>query len=344
MDTLRSQLIKLAHEVPGIRKHLIPILRTAIKADRDGLPQMTGPEEDTVDELNKLVESYRDVCQELHQKSLLGFREPTYGEGFRGLSSDIGGKISFLKGLKGIASKVTEHMKSLAKAHPEKSKEWAFGILEKTGPKFSALLDKVIKIAEEAAKIQKEHDEGWADHLDTFVAKCKPLTGFLKTETKDHAGAVTVTYTGGPPDDIVIRFKLRPDKYFEGDTEFKFDGKEHSYEQRGIGPAFSGDLDKVNPMEMVKEQLDRVHAAIDRLNRSTPIPGIGGMITPERKEQVSALLKAGKTWLVGPAGGMGTGHSYTVKQPRGGYAKKAPAETAKFFGVPSLYVDTYDHD
>ena len=153
-----------------------------------------------------------------------------------------------------------------------------------------------------------------------------------------------VTYTGGAPENITIRFNLHPYQYLTGDVEFEYEGQHYSFDKRGFSAAININLDEDrDPMGMIKEQLDRVHKSIETKARSIPVPGIGGMMTPERREEISKLLKSGHPWMRDPAGGgMGQGQSYSIKPSK--YSRKVSDLAAKFFGVPALYVESYDHD
>lgn len=71
------------------------------------------------------------------------------------------------------------------------------------------------------------------------------------------------------------------------------------------------------------------------------IPGFGFRIHQDNLEAVKKKIQNSGPHTFTPSG-FGTGHILSTRGSR--YSKPMPAETAKFFGVPVLYDETFDHD
>lgn len=105
-----------------------------------------------------------------------------------------------------------------------------------------------------------------------------------------------------------------------------------------------------NLVALLDGEWKRCEAAHARSLTMVDVPGVPGgwRVTPERKAQIAASLKAGKDATFMPSG-FGTGYRVFATAPRklrhAFGAKVLPPSTAEFFGVSgALYYETLDCD
>ena len=206
--------------------------------------------------------------------------------------------------------------------------------------------------------------------MRTYAAKIA-FDGFERTEVEGFA-TEHETYTGergggfgegtlsvvlkSPEVELYFRLNMAEDwkagkklpasVHFSGTTRFKTERGWRSFDRAGVEDSFSnpygGSLPE--PAEVVKEQLERIAkwraADAERID----VPTIGYRIAPATRDEYAAKLKKGLPITFTPSG-FGIGKRYTVKRPRHAWEPtKAPTELAAFFGVPELWLETFDHD
>lgn len=90
----------------------------------------------------------------------------------------------------------------------------------------------------------------------------------------------------------------------------------------------------------------RCEAAAARSKTMVAVPGLPGgwRVTPSRRAQITADLKARKSATFTPAG-FGTGYLVTTRPRRGFDVNRLPTATSDFFGVVGpLFYETLDCD
>lgn len=133
-----------------------------------------------------------------------------------------------------------------------------------------------------------------------------------------------------------------------GTTSWKNNGKSYSFDTHGISDSFYIDQYNGDPITAEKIQAtidgqnERIDAALERQKSTSPLPAPLDKFhrTPAEVEKIKATLaKHGKVNFNPP--GMGVGYSLTTKRVE--QSRPVP-ELAKFFGVPALFMSTYDAD
>jgi hypothetical protein len=143
---------------------------------------------------------------------------------------------------------------------------------------------------------------------------------------------------------VPCRFTLE-DVSCSGHTCYKSEaGHWLSFDRRGVEDSFYlGDYG--TPLaefsKVFQEQLIRIEKSKETSKKMLKIPGFGFSVHQDQLEELKKKLRSGGSHTFTPAG-FGTGHIVSTR--RGRYGTKLPAETAKFFGVPELYDETFDHD
>lgn len=122
------------------------------------------------------------------------------------------------------------------------------------------------------------------------------------------------------------------------------DGGWRTFDRRGVEDSFylGGWSDEpIDVSKTLKEQLERIEKAKETSKKMVKIPGFGYSIHQDNLDAVKKKIQSGGSHTFTPAG-FGTGHVLSTRRSRWG--KLMPAETAKFFGVPALYDEQFDHD
>jgi hypothetical protein len=189
---------------------------------------------------------------------------------------------------------------------------------------------------------------------EAFLASLATPDGFARKAIVDRWGRGEPDYPGveftghGGQTTIKIIVRRLDDEYSAGDghTTFTTSRGSFSFDRTGVEDSFYVYAkDTVAAVdERVREQVARVVSSRERHERSETVPMVGHVVTPERKAEIAATLKAGKGYDFRPAG-FGTGyHVSTSRRACGPFVQKAPAELARFFGVADLYYETMDCD
>jgi hypothetical protein len=184
----------------------------------------------------------------------------------------------------------------------------------------------------------------WKDKVEVVthvvLSKGEFIGGVDLPFIKDANGVhITISYRPNEEVQTESRFAL----VASGHTRFQTAKGQMSFDRLGIEDSFyiSADDSAADLNETIAAQLKRIEASRARLAISENIPVLGYSVTPERKAQVTAKLKAGKSETFYPSG-MGTAHRIATRKTR--YANPLPTSVAEFFGVAKLYVETLDHD
>lgn len=86
---------------------------------------------------------------------------------------------------------------------------------------------------------------------------------------------------------------------------------------------------------------ERIPAVRERLAKSEQVPDLPFTVTPEHREQIVATLQNGRSHRFVPSG-FGTGYTLTANRSR--WARPGSKALAEFFGLRSIYVETFDAD
>lgn len=170
----------------------------------------------------------------------------------------------------------------------------------------------------------------------------------LKKETfgQDEYESVILENQDGS---VWLEVKPFSDKCIDGSTCFRTKNGVRTFDRRGVDSSFYlTDWDgKVYSNEKIKEtleeQLSRALKAIAKQSQSAVVPGLPGDFTLTPDELVNKrkeLEKLGYTKFT-PAG-FGTG--YIVQKKKTRWSSPAKKELIEFFGMGSLYIETWDHD
>lgn len=163
-----------------------------------------------------------------------------------------------------------------------------------------------------------------------------PEPSFPAVQFVGHAGQTTVK--------VVIADVTSEWSVGSGHTAFTTCKGSFSFDRHGVEDSFYVQAeDTVAVVDTkVRDQIERVVAARARHEVSETVPFVGHVVTPARKAEIAAALRAGRTHNFTPSG-FGTGYAVSAK-PSGRFVRQAPPEMAAFFGVPRLYYETFDHD
>lgn len=121
------------------------------------------------------------------------------------------------------------------------------------------------------------------------------------------------------------------------------DGETLTYTDRQFKRA---GVKRAGPVEQANETIrrvieERIPEARERLARSEQVPTIPFSVTPEEKARVTEALLNEQRYSFTP-GGMGVG--YELNASRIWSDSKRSSELARFFGVPEVWVSTFDAD
>jgi len=158
---------------------------------------------------------------------------------------------------------------------------------------------------------------------------------------------------------INIIFKDENDKsnniMIYGHTKFKTPTGWRTFSRLGISDSFYIDNfnSKKDPSiinDIIVEQIEKAKEAIEKNKNNIIVPGLPEKrsIDKNKIEEISELLKSGKTYTFGP-GGMGIAYTISIKplhKPIGVFnpSPLGPKELADFFGVPKIYITKQDYD
>lgn len=134
------------------------------------------------------------------------------------------------------------------------------------------------------------------------------------------------------------------DLQVRGHTCFKTDKFWSTFDRLGVEDSFylggygepCSDVAKV-----IAAQIERVARHHETSKKMVSIPGFGWKVHQDSLEDMKKKFKAGGSHRFTPSG-FSTGHIVSARRTR--YSKPMKPETAQFFGVPALYVETFDHD
>lgn len=133
---------------------------------------------------------------------------------------------------------------------------------------------------------------------------------------------------------------------YSGTTLYLVPGKGtcyYSFDRTGVEDSFYG-TDETDINELVAKQQARIQASIERIGRSVAVPGLPFSVTPERQAELSNRLNTQGVVSLTPSG-FGTGYMLHKKAPRSTrYFKEGSKELAQFFGLPAIWITTFDHD
>jgi hypothetical protein len=209
---------------------------------------------------------------------------------------------------------------------------------------------------------QRKHKE---DHADLYAAanaeleKFKSLPGWTVEEAPadsygSFSGADTFAIDNGDGIKIILWTSVTsagrdPEKWpakweIHGDVKFTADGKPFTFTRRGIDiDSFSiSPSDGKDPAAVVAEQVKRVEASRARIGGEVEVPGTHGIrVSKGDVQNIADEIRSGGTYTLSPAG-MGVGWELSAK-PRQ-WAREAPEEMKKFFGLDKLYMFQLDFD
>ena len=183
---------------------------------------------------------------------------------------------------------------------------------------------------------------------DTKIKKW--LTGIDKKYTRtDTPDSIKIE-----SDDMKLELDFESNGYaFSGSMHFKCGDGWRTTARRGIEQSFYGTIDKLQAedwlqyyssvVDLISEQEEVAKEKRERIAGMITVPGIGFLVTPERKAADIKKLKAGESISFQP-GGMGTGIELRVRKVRGLQSVEALQSTARFYGVPHLWKSTWDCD
>jgi hypothetical protein len=186
--------------------------------------------------------------------------------------------------------------------------------------------------------------------------------GIKETKIKKWLAGIDKKYTRTDTDDCIkiesdemrLELDFESNGYaFSGSMHFKCEDGWRTTARRGIEQSFYGTIDKreaedwmqyySSVVDIIKEQEEVAKAKRKQIASMITVPGIGFLITPERKKADTKKLQAGGSISFHPAG-MGTGIELRVRRSRGRHSIPAPASTARFYDVPSLWKTEWDCD
>jgi hypothetical protein len=154
-------------------------------------------------------------------------------------------------------------------------------------------------------------------------------------------------------DGVTIRIEMNGNGDYMhgcGHTNFTTCHGERTYDRTGVDDSFYVHAAWLKtPAETPEqvgatllEQLARVAKSREHAKQSVIVPGLGYSVTPEQRAKYTADLIAGHAVRFTPSG-FGTGYSLTILR-RSRWDKAAKPETAAFFGVRALFIETLDCD
>jgi len=130
----------------------------------------------------------------------------------------------------------------------------------------------------------------------------------------------------------------------DGHTVFKTDKGWRSFDRRGVEDSFYlgnyGDS-PADVSKVIQVQLERIVESKETSKKMVAIPGFGFSVHQDQLEALKKKLASGLSHTFMPSG-FGTGHIICINKSR--FGTRMSAETAKFFGVPALYDETFDAD
>lgn len=130
-----------------------------------------------------------------------------------------------------------------------------------------------------------------------------------------------------------------------GHVDFKTSQGRFSFDRRGVEDSFyvdAGDTPE-DVGRKIEEQIARVLERRAAHEKAEKVPFFGHVVTPERRAEMSAALRAGRTATLRPSG-FGTAYVLSAKKRRGPEAGLARPDVAAFFGLKRVYVEKQDWD
>lgn len=190
--------------------------------------------------------------------------------------------------------------------------------------------------------------EGWT--REVLEDKCRYGAG---ESPSINPGYLCVTLNGP---DVCLIFRLSMQQVFGrrkkpvsrvsfyGSTLFRTErGNWRSFDRLGVCDSFSSpyDAELPEPAAVIDEQIERVAQwRVEDADR-VDVPTLGYRISPSTRTAYTLKLKAGMPVTFTPSG---FGQGKILSKRRSRYADPAPAELARFFDVPALWIETFDHD
>lgn len=144
-------------------------------------------------------------------------------------------------------------------------------------------------------------------------------------------------------DTVEIKF----DQTGGGHTSFLHQDKWLCFDRRGIEDSFyhlplwdGDDVPDVNAI--VAEQLERIENYKKEFETVLQVPGLPFTVTPKRLAELKKRLQSNNSITFTPSG---FGIGYVLARRRTDRNdKRATAATSDFFGVPTLFISTFDTD
>jgi hypothetical protein len=141
------------------------------------------------------------------------------------------------------------------------------------------------------------------------------------------------------------REKLHAYDYLaSGHTSFTSTQGIRTFDRTGVEDSFY-----LNPQDglvglksKIEAQIKRVAESRECIKSQVPIPGLGFLVTEQRKAEVTTLLRAGKSTTFTPSG-FGVGYRLHHRQ-RSRWDNRAKPETERFFDVSPIYLEQMDCD
>ena len=178
------------------------------------------------------------------------------------------------------------------------------------------------------------------------------FTREVQSEKDGWHGTFKVLALTGPGAKIEIEFVGDANSFMlaTGHVTFEASGGWRTFDRYGVGDSFYIDNPaKMGGADVIAETNStiadfvarRIPEAQGRAAVAETVPETGGLtVSPERKEQIAASLRAGKLERIAPAG-FGIGYTLLPKPTR--FSKRSP-KAAAFFGLEEIHIETFDHD
>lgn len=200
-------------------------------------------------------------------------------------------------------------------------------------------------------RAEKKPGTPWNLGIEAFLDAIKTPDGFTR-ERYEEAWRDEPSRPALRLNDGGIEIRIVMDRAFnewsagDGHTDFSTSKGSRSFDRTGVDDSFHVEnADTVRAVELkIAEQLKKVAESRERIGRSETIPGLPGgwSVTPERKAEIAAKLKAPGSHSFTPSG---FGIGYAVSPFRRRYSHALPKETSDFFGIKAaLYYETLDCD
>ncbi len=181
------------------------------------------------------------------------------------------------------------------------------------------------------------------------------LEGFTATKTEEKSAMVIpILKLEGDGITFEIRFhELGKDEKLthystaaSGHTSFTTSQGSRTFDRTGVEDSFyvnySDTVEAV--IAKLQAQIKKVAESRERISGMVPVPGMGWLVTPASRDEITAKLLAGKSHTFTPSG-FGTGYRiYHRNSPRLRYDERAKPETEAFFKVSPLWLEAMDCD